>query len=86
MAEPDYDGSTQPLARMGDVYMMDYRLIHGGLPNESESERPILYLVYGRPWFHDGFNFSDQPPVEITSKQLEGMLPEHRYLFSGVDK
>ena len=86
MAEPDYDESIQPLARMGDAYMMDYRLIHGGLPNESEVERPILYLVYGRPWFRDGFNFSDQPPIEITSEQLAQMPPEHRHLFSGVYK
>ena len=86
MSDPDYNGSTQPLARMGDVYLMDYRLIHGGLPNESEVERPILYLVYGRPWFRDGFNFCDQPPIDITSEQLAKMPAEHRYLFSGVYK
>ena len=65
--------------------MMDYRVIHGGLPNEGEVERPILYLVYGRPWFRDGYNFSDQPAIDITSEQLAKLPDEHRHLFASVD-
>jgi ectoine hydroxylase-related dioxygenase (phytanoyl-CoA dioxygenase family) len=83
MAEPDFSGSTFPLPQMGDVYMMDYRVIHGGMANESEIERPILYLVYGRPWFRDGFNFTDQPAIDISAEEFAKLPEEHRHLFAG---
>lgn len=83
MQEHSLAGSSHPLPRMGDVYLMDYRVIHGGMANESEVERPILYLVYGRPWFRDGFNFTDQPAIDITPDQFAKLPTEHQHLFAG---
>ena len=80
--EPDYSGAAKPLPRQGDVYLMDYRVIHGGLANRSQIDRPILYVVYSRPWFRDGFNFGKQPSVSISAKQLKKVPKRFRRLFT----
>ena len=49
--------SEDPVAQIGSCILMDYRLLHGGTANHSEQARPILYLVYHRPWFKDYVNF-----------------------------
>jgi ectoine hydroxylase-related dioxygenase (phytanoyl-CoA dioxygenase family) len=82
MEEPDYSAAAKPLPRQGDVYLMDYRVIHGGLANRSQIDRPILYVVYSRRWFRDGFNFSKQPSVSISAKQLKKVPKEYRGLFT----
>lgn len=82
MDNPDFSGSEKPITKMGDAYMMDYRVIHGGMANRSEQVRPVLYLVYSRPWFRDGFNFSSQPSVQISKKQKRRVPKKHRYLFN----
>ena len=79
---PDFEGAAVPFARKGDVYLMDYRVVHGGTANLSEFPRPILYVVYCRPWFRDGFNFSDQPPISISNSQWKKLPTESRRLFS----
>ena len=81
MKAPDYSSAETPNTQLGDAYMMDYRLIHGGLANRSERVRPILYLVYGRPWFRDGFNFSSQPAFTISKKRLKKVPKRWRNLF-----
>lgn len=48
----------------GSAVLFDYRTFHAGGANRSEERRPILYRVYGRPWFEDDFNF---PSVEEAS-------------------
>ncbi len=82
MTDPDWDGATIPFAKKGDVYLMDYRVIHGGTANRSEHSRPILYIVYSRPWFCDSFNFSDQPPIDISKSQLKSLPKRLRRLFA----
>ena len=82
MESPDYSGAATPLPKQGDVYLMDYRVIHGGLANRSDIDRPILYVVYSRPWFRDGFNFGKQPAVSITPKQLKKVPKKLRKLFA----
>ena len=81
MDKPDFSGAVHPTPRMGDVYMMDYRVIHGGRANRSQINRPILYLVFGRPWFRDGFNFGSQKSVSISWKQLKKVPKRFRHLF-----
>ena len=78
---PDYSSADKPTTQLGDAYMMDYRVIHGGLANRSEQARAILYLVYGRPWFRDGFNFSSQPSVQISDKRRKKVPKRWRGLF-----
>jgi ectoine hydroxylase-related dioxygenase (phytanoyl-CoA dioxygenase family) len=81
MENPDYSEAEKPTTKLGDAYMMDYRVIHGGLANNSDVVRPILYLVYSRPWFRDGFNFSSQPSVQIGKKQIRKAPERWRGLF-----
>lgn len=81
MTNPDWEGASIPYAKKGDAYLMDYRVVHGGTANRSENSRPILYIVYCRPWFRDGFNFSDQPPISISNSQWKELSKESQRLF-----
>lgn len=64
-----------PRARLGDCYLMDYRLSHHGQANRSRRARPILSLVYRRPWFRDYINFHDQPSLRLSAEAY-ARLPE----------
>lgn len=80
--ETKLPGSTVlPLAR-GDVGIIDYRVCHGGTPNTGEVPRPILYIVYSRPWFRDSENFSETPALRVSADQLASVPAEHRALFA----
>ena len=81
MGKPDSADASMPYAKRGDAYLMDYRVIHGGMANRSEVPRPILYIVYGRPWFRDGFNFKSQQSVSISKKQRKKVPAQYRVLF-----
>ena len=81
-SEPCWDQARLPLAKAGDIYLMDYRTIHAGTANHSDLDRPILYIVYSRPWFREGLNFYEQPPLVISKKQFQRVPEELRYLFA----
>lgn len=81
MDSPNFSDASVPMAKQGDAYLMDYRVIHGGMANRSDVARPILYIVYSRPWFRDGFNFKSQDAVSISKKQLKKVPKQHRSLF-----
>ena len=81
METPDYSDAQKPTTNLGDAYMMDYRVVHGGLANNSDVTKPILYLVYSRPWFRDGFNFASQPSVQISKKQRKKVPERWQGLF-----
>ena len=50
-----------PLLQTGDVLLYDYRICHRGTSNLSEKMvRPMLYLMYSRPWFHEHLNFGSE--------------------------
>jgi ectoine hydroxylase-related dioxygenase (phytanoyl-CoA dioxygenase family) len=59
----------------GDCMLMDYRLLHAGLPNRSLRPRPVLYLVYGRRWFADDVNHISRIPLDMTLERYQ-TLPE----------
>ncbi len=80
--DPQWPQASTPLPRRGDAYLMDYRVIHGGLANNANYARPILYLVYSRPWFQDTFNFNDQKPVRFASGERKKIPKQFRYLFA----
>ena len=55
-------GAGTPVRLMlpaGDAILFDYRTFHAGGANMSKHRRPMLYLIYARPWFQDTFNFGD---------------------------
>jgi hypothetical protein len=78
---PDEDPVTNsgvradPMAKLGDCYLMDYRLKHRGLPNRSGGIRPIIYNVYYRPWFRDVVNYPNQDRLNISDEEL-GKIPK----------
>lgn len=71
--------SSIPFQR-GDAVLMDYRTMHTGLPNNSQTVRPILYLVYTREWFFDDNNHRTRAPLDITLEELQ-LLPEELRLL-----
>ena len=70
-----------PTLKLGDAYLMDSRLLHGGTANTSTRARPIMYLVYSRPWFRDAVNFRTQPPIAISKEEFEKISDVHKPLF-----
>jgi hypothetical protein len=51
--------------RRGDLMLLDYRVLHAGLPNGSVQARPIIYMVYSRPWFFDYNNHVSRVPLDM---------------------
>lgn len=51
-----------PLVSVGDALIYDYRICHRGTSNLSASQttRPMLYLMYARPWFKEHLNFGNE--------------------------
>jgi ectoine hydroxylase-related dioxygenase (phytanoyl-CoA dioxygenase family) len=49
-----------PLLQAGDALIYDYRICHRGTSNLSKAVRPMLYLLYARPWFKEHLNFGTQ--------------------------
>ena len=47
-----------PLLKTVDALIYDYRVCHRGTQNLAEKTRPMLYLMYSRPWFSEFINFS----------------------------
>jgi ectoine hydroxylase-related dioxygenase (phytanoyl-CoA dioxygenase family) len=77
----DLTHATLPTPKMGDCYLMDYRLVHAGTANNSDRSRTIMYLVYSRAWFRDTANFKGQPSINITRDELERVPGKFRDLF-----
>jgi hypothetical protein len=73
-----------PYSKLGSCYVMDYRLRHFGTENHSDRLRPIIYIIYSRPWFIDSVNFSKQPPIRINPRDLPKVPSEFRPLFKRV--
>ena len=74
-----------PMVNVGDIYMFDYRVKHAGMANNSSFARPILYVVFSKPWWIDHQNFANQKPVNISSSGLESISPRIRSLFRLVE-
>ncbi len=71
-----------PVVSVGSCLLMDYRLIHAGTANRSANVRPILYVVYSKPWFRDYVNFRNQSPLRVSREDYEKMSAQHRALFA----
>lgn len=75
-------GSTVLALALGDAGLIDYRVCHGGTPNPGPVPRPILYIVYSRPWFRDADNFSEIPPLRVSAQHLANLPAQYRSLFA----
>jgi hypothetical protein len=70
--------ASHPHIECGGAYLMDYRLIHGGTPNRGARARPIIYLVYARPWWIDAGNYLDcNIPSLVIDEETLGRVPAH---------
>jgi hypothetical protein len=70
------------LVPAGDAYLMDYRLVHAGMPNLSDRSRAIMYVTYSRRWFRDTVNYSKQYAIEISETELAKVPEAHRPIFA----
>jgi len=68
-------------ARRGDCFLMDYRIFHAGTPNVGAWPRPLLYIVYSRPWFVDALNYHEMPPLIVGPEGLAGVGPKARWVL-----
>ncbi|MEI7444698.1 MAG: tetratricopeptide repeat protein [Burkholderiales bacterium] len=74
-----------PVVPLGSIVLLDYSVAHHGLGNRSDRVRPILNLVYSRPWFRDCRNYHLQPPLRFTREFFEQAPPEVRGLVGWWD-
>ncbi|GAX12551.1 hypothetical protein FisN_24Hh127 [Fistulifera solaris] len=56
---------VRPQLNIGDVVLFDCRILHFGLPNESEHNtfRPLLYTNVTMHWFHDPKNWDNEKRI-----------------------
>jgi ectoine hydroxylase-related dioxygenase (phytanoyl-CoA dioxygenase family) len=72
----------EPVVREGSCVLWDYRLLHCGTPNRGTVPRPLLYLMYCRPWFLDHVNYGRQPPLRASRRWLSTLSGENRLLLA----
>jgi tetratricopeptide (TPR) repeat protein len=70
-----------PLGPAGSCLLMDYRLTHQGLANRSNKVRPVLSMVYNRPWFRDAVNYRKQPPLALSVEEFSNIPEAHQNLM-----
>jgi hypothetical protein len=80
---PNQSMTVSALER-GDCMLMDYRLMHAGLPNRSGRARPMVYMVYARPWFFDQHNHlgTSRNPVDMPLERYNELPPSVRPLLA----
>lgn len=60
-----------PLVPLGSCLLVDYSIAHCGMGNQSDKVRPIMNLVYSRPWFRDYQNYLVQPPLKFSQHYID---------------
>jgi hypothetical protein len=66
----------------GDCMLLDYRTLHAGMPNASRQMRPIIYMVYARPWFFDNSNHISRIPLDMPIEHYNTLPPSLRPLLT----
>lgn len=74
----------EPLLKMGDAVIFDYRTAHEGLANRSNEVRPLLCLIFHRIWFRDALNYERQKDVQISPEEFKKVPENLRHLFKWV--
>ncbi len=75
-------GHQDPVVPMGSCLLTDFRCAHRGLGNRSDRVRPILTLIYNRPWFRDFKNYAAQPPLRVPDKTFAKLPDDLRPLLA----
>lgn len=71
-----------PVVDLGSCFLMDCRLSHRGMANNSKDVRPITSIVYQRPWYRDHLNFKKQKPLDIDAGALNSVPENLQHLVS----
>ena len=79
---PDPAQAYVPEVGLESVYLMDYRLVHGGRANLTARPRPILYMIYSRPWFTDRANLTLQARIRMSPEGRAAVPAELQPLFA----
>lgn len=79
-----FDEAHLAYLRMGDAYLMDYRVVHAGTPNQGPVPRPVIYLGYCRHWYLDAENYLDQGQnyLQVPQALWSRLSPELAHLLS----
>ena len=80
--EAEAQGAQDPLVPLGSCLLTDYRCAHRGRGNRSARVRPILTLIFNRPWFRDFKNYGKQPPLRITDDAFRQMPDDLKRLVA----
>ncbi len=72
--------SQDPVADLGSCYLMDGNVFHQGMANNSEHIRPVVSLIYQRPWYRDHKNFKKQDPMDISNNTVSNLPSDARKL------
>lgn len=71
-----------PMAgRLGRAFLFDFRVFHGGMPNDSREPRPLLILVFTRSWYRDPNHDEVFPSLVLSPRDLAKVPGRHRPLF-----
>jgi Phytanoyl-CoA dioxygenase (PhyH) len=49
----------------GDAVFYDYRLWHRGMPNTSDTLRPVLQIIFKRTWYVERANYGTEPIIPV---------------------
>jgi ectoine hydroxylase-related dioxygenase (phytanoyl-CoA dioxygenase family) len=69
--------SARTNVRAGDLIIRDLRLWHRGMSNQTAMIRPMLYLLYCRPWYR----FPTQP-ITLTPGWEDSLSERARRIFT----
>ncbi len=72
---------TPVVASAGSLIMRDLRLWHRGTPNRTTELRPMISVVYSRPWYRFGPAEVGYPEPRIARDDYHHWSPEARQLF-----
>jgi hypothetical protein len=73
---------TACVLQRGDCMLLDYRTLHAGMPNSSGRARPIMYMVYVRPWFFDHANHLKRIPLDMPREHCDALPAPVRPLLT----
>jgi ectoine hydroxylase-related dioxygenase (phytanoyl-CoA dioxygenase family) len=82
--DPNLGTYVEYVADLGSCILFDYRILHAGVANQSDSVRPLLYNIYTRPWFRDPVNYEKQQPISITEAQFRKVPSRYQPMFAWV--
>jgi len=73
--------TQRPIVSVGSCFLMDLRLSHQGMGNQTQTIRPILNMVYQQRWFADNKNFAKQAPLRVSDDEFAKIPEDLTYLF-----